>query len=394
MSSKSTKQPSGRLTRLYLENWRNFSHVDIALERRAIFVGPNASGKSNLLDALRFLREVAQVGGGLQNAVHRRAGVTRLRCLAARRQTDLVIRTSVGDDTKPRQWEYELCFNQDNNRRPIIKREQVWKAGERILNRPDPWDEKDFERLTQTYLEQVHANQEFRELAEFFRSMRYLHLVPQLVREPERFVNPPDDPFGGDFLELVARTNQKTQQARLRRIEKALAVAVPQLKELNLDRDNRGTPHLYGRYEHWRRQGAGQTEEDLSDGTLRLMGLLWSVLDGTGPLLLEEPELSLHPGVIRYLPQMLARVRRGSKRHSGRQILLSTHSSDLLEDTGLGLDEVFLLLPQDEGTVVSPATKFAEIPPLLEGGATLADAVIPRTQPKDAGQLTLFTEEK
>ena len=40
--------------------------------------------------------------------------------------------------------------------------------------------------------------------------------------------------------------------------------------------------------EHWRPDAGWQTETQFSDGTLRLLGLLWSVLDGTGPLLLEE----------------------------------------------------------------------------------------------------------
>ena len=72
----------------------------------------------------------------------------------------------------------------------------------------------------------------------------------------------------------------------------------------------RGTPHLRGRYQHWRAQGAWQSEEQFSDGTLRLMGLLWAAMDKGGPLLLEEPELSLHPEIVRVLPQMLARVQR------------------------------------------------------------------------------------
>jgi predicted ATPase len=70
--------------------------------------------------------------------------------------------------------------------------------------------------------------------------------------------------------------------------------------------------------------------DQFSDGTLRLMGLLWAVLDGRGPLLLEEPELSLHPEVIRFIPQMFARI----QRRTGRQIILSTHSADLLRDEG------------------------------------------------------------
>jgi hypothetical protein len=47
----------------------------------------------------------------------------------------------------------------------------------------------------------------------------------------------------------------------------------------------KGTPHLRGKYEHWRPRGAWQTEGQFSDGTLRLLGLLWAVLDRTGPLL-------------------------------------------------------------------------------------------------------------
>ena len=54
-----------RVTRLILKNWKNFPSVDVALGARVFLVGPNASGKSNLLDAIRFLRDVV-VEGGLQ----------------------------------------------------------------------------------------------------------------------------------------------------------------------------------------------------------------------------------------------------------------------------------------------------------------------------------------
>lgn len=51
-------------TRLKLKNWRNFVSVDLALGERLFITGPNASGKSNLLDAFRFLRDIAKDGGG------------------------------------------------------------------------------------------------------------------------------------------------------------------------------------------------------------------------------------------------------------------------------------------------------------------------------------------
>lgn len=375
-----------RFTHLHLENWRNFTAVDTAIQRRTFLVGPNASGKSNLLDVFRFLHDIASVGGGFQEAVRRRGGVSRLRCLAARRYPDIAVRVAIGDDEHPRAWEYEIRFTQDNRQRPLLRAERVTRDGKEIFKRPDKPDETDPERLTQTYLEQVHANQAFRAVAEFLTSVRYLHIVPQLVREPDRSAGKVHDPYGGDFLEEVARTPERTRNARLRRIRDALRVAVPQLQELELSRDIRGTPHLRGKYEHWRPQGAWQTEEQFSDGTLRLLGLLWATRDGAGPLLLEEPELSLHPEVVRFVPQMFARI----QRRSGRQLLVSTHSTDLLRDEGIGLDEVLLLLPDAEGTSVRAAGDIDEIKALLEGGATLADAVMPRTRPVHAQQLMLF----
>ena len=377
-----------RFTHIKLGNWRNFAQVDVDLERRGFLIGPNASGKSNFLDVFRFLSDLVSVGGGFQEAVRKRGGVSSLRCLAARRYSDIVLCICVGSDENLHAWEYELHFSQDNLRRPIVKFERVARNGSDILKRLDDKDKLDSERLKQTYIEQVYANQPFREVANFFSTVRYLHIVPQLVRDPDRSIGRREDPFGGNFLEHIAGTPDKTRNSRLKRIVNALRVAVPQLKELELWRDVRGTPHLRGKHVHWRPQGAWQTEDQFSDGTLRLLGLLWATLDGYGPLLLEEPELSLHPEVIRFIPQMFARI----QGRSGRQVLISTHSSDLLRDDGIGLDEALLLQPSGEGTTVQTAASFSEIKALLEGGMSLADAVIPRTRPENVEQLMLFGE--
>jgi predicted ATPase len=378
-----------KFRKLGLKNWKNFAAVEVEIPERLFLVGPNASGKSNFLDAFRFLRDLASSGGGLQEAVARRGGVSAIRCLAARRDTDIELRVELQEADDGKRWVYEVAFNQDPQRQPKLKKERVLRNDQTLLERPNDEDGADPERLTQTYLEQVNVNREFRLIATFFTSVRYLHIVPQLVREPDRSVGRRNDPFGGDFLEQLAKTPEKTQKARLRRIRDALRVAVPQLQEIELWRDARGTPHLRGKYEHWRPRGAWQTEEQFSDGTLRLMGLLWGVMDGQGPLLLEEPELSLHPEIVRVLPQMLARV----QRRTGRQIFLSTHSPDLLRDDGIGLDEVLLLVPGTEGAEVKTAASFQDIRELLAGGLSLADAVIPKTRPEQAGQLTLFGDK-
>ena len=68
-----------RLASLSFKNWRNFKSVDVPVGDRLLIVGPNAAGKSNLLDGLRFLRDIADTGGGLQHAVETRGGMGRIR---------------------------------------------------------------------------------------------------------------------------------------------------------------------------------------------------------------------------------------------------------------------------------------------------------------------------
>lgn len=381
-----------RFTRLALRNWRNFLEVNVGLQDRVFVVGPNASGKSNLLDALRFLRDIAEPRGGLQQAVGQRGGVTRLRSLHARRYPEVVVEVEL--DIEGTRWRYHLSFVQDNVRRTTVKEEKVWRDDEPLLDRPDADDHADPGRLQQTHLEQVNSNRPFRDVAEFLGSVRYLHLVPQLIRDPERYVrkNGDHDPFGGDFLEQLARAqkaNRKTFDARLRRINDALCVAVPQFRALTLERDETtGRPHLRGRYEHWRPDAGWQDEAQFSDGTLRLLGLLWSVLDGTGPLLLEEPELSLHEAVVRHLPSM---VWKATRKHR-RQVLISTHSAALLSDDGIAPEDVLLLSPSQEDTKVVAAGTLTDVRALLDAGMSVGEAVLPKVAPRSPQQLTLFGE--
>ncbi|MCY4341264.1 MAG: AAA family ATPase [Gammaproteobacteria bacterium] len=375
-----------KIRKLHLRNWKNFLDVEVSVTDRVFLIGPNASGKSNLLDSLRFLRDLASTGGGFREAVRRRGGVGSIRCLAARRKPDIEVRVELHDEKEDSQWTYGVVFSQDNRSRPFLRRERVTHNSNLIVDRPDQEDEADRTRLIQTHLEQVNVNKRFRALADFFKSIKYLHIVPQLVREPDRSIGRTNDPFGGNFLEQITKTHTRTRDARLKRIRQALSVALPQLEEIDLQRDHRGKPHLRGKYQHWRPRGAWQTEEQFSDGTLRLMGLLWAIMEKGGPLLLEEPELSLHPEIVRALPQMLARV----QRKSNRQILLSTHSPDLLRDEGIGLDETLLITPGKEGALIGPASAISEARHLLEGGLTLADIVIPKTRPAQVEQLALF----
>lgn len=381
------------VTRLALRNWRNFRDVDVPLQNRTYLIGPNASGKSNLLDVFRFLRDVCKAdGGGLQAAVRMRGGIQKLRCLHARRPSDVRIDVTLADGPDdPASWRYVVAFNPEGKgaHRILVSEERMERDGVTLFSRPNEEDGADPTLLTQTYLENVHLNAPFREVATFFGSVNYLHLVPQLLKFGDQIGGRrlEADPFGQGFLERVAATSPRTRDAWLRRIQKALQAAVPQFQQLRFTKDEiSGTPHLEMRYAHYRPHAGWQREDQFSDGTLRLLALLWSLMESNSMLLLEEPELSLNDGIVTQIPLMLDRVQRDSRRR--RQVIISTHSEALLSNQGIDPLSVLRLVPQAEGSAVQRPTDAEVI--ALESGLSAAEVLLPQTRPADVKQLTLL----
>jgi predicted ATPase len=378
-----------RITRLELANWKNFKAVSVVLDQRTFFLGPNASGKSNLLDAFRFLRDLVVAGGGLQEAVRSRGGVGELRAFAATSNVNLRLLVEIGDDETPNQWTYELLFRANKtDKLPVIVSEKVVQGEQTLLNRPDDDDHSDPDRLRSTALEQINANKDFRTIAEFFGSIRYLNPVPQIVRDPRRSIGR-DDPHGGDLIDRINATPKRSRDARLKRMEVALQIAVPQLSELELDVDTKGLPHLRAKYKHWRPAGAWQREHHFSDGTLRLLGLIWSLQEPGGPLLLEEPEISLNSSVVEVLAPLISKAARRSK----RQVLITTHSTHLV-DNAVSAEEVFILKTTEQGTTIDRAADDETIVAHVSSGIALGDAVLPATASQGVNRLTqldLFT---
>lgn len=383
------------ITRLALKNWRNFKKIDVHLRDRVYVIGPNASGKSNLLDVLRFLRDISKPeGGGLQKAVKDRGGMTKLRCLLARKDPEIEILVEISErfDASPI-WKYTLGFRSEGKgaQRVVVSRERVENlaSGKLLLNRPNKADESDKDLLTQTHLEQINTNKEFRELADFFANVTYLHLVPQLLKHADQLggYRLEDDPFGQAFLERIAKKPEKTQQSRLKKIEDVLKICVPNMRNLRFKRDEiNGTPHLEALYEHWRPDAGWQREDQFSDGTLRLLGIMWSLLEGDSLLLLEEPELSLNEDIVRRIHQLLWRMQRQAKFR--RQVFVTTHSEALLEDKSIDAGEVIRLEPTKDGTLAhetSPADR-----DLITAGYTIAEVLLPKAKPAKVEQLNLF----
>lgn len=380
------------ITRLKLKNWRNFRALDMPFREVSYLLGPNASGKSNLLDAFRFLRDVSKArGGGLQTAVSDRDGITKVRCLHARRDPEVLIDVELAESADGSgRWRYALGFKPEGKgaQRILLSHEKVWLDGKLLLDRPNSADKQDAALLTQTHLEQIQANGKFREMVDFFAGITYLHLVPQLLKFADKIGGRrlEDDPFGQGFLERVAKTPERTRAARLLKIGEALKLAVPQFKELRFVKDDLGHPHLQALYAHHRPNAGWQSEEHFSDGTLRLLGLLWTLLDGSSLLLLEEPEISLNDAIVKEIPLILQRLQRDRK--TRRQIILSTHSEALLSNPGIDGRSVVVLENNAEGSKARTLAHDETI--ALEAGLSVAEVVLPKTRPTSVAQLGLW----
>ena len=198
------------IKKIKLHNWKNFQNCEVILTERCFIIGANASGKSNFIDALRFLRDISKQSGGLQSAVEERGSTTKIRCLTAKTLTNVSFTIDLGESNEEKLlWTYIIDFVHTGggimkNQVKIIA-EKVFSYEQNIfvLNRNAQTEGEDEETLKYTHLEQVNANRKFRELQTFFQNIEYLNVIPQLVRESastaQSFAR--EDYYSRNFLE-------------------------------------------------------------------------------------------------------------------------------------------------------------------------------------------------
>lgn len=380
------------ISHIKLTNWKNFQVCDLSLPLRVFVVGANATGKSNFLDAFRFMRDIVKQGGGLQSAVASRGGISKIRCLYARAHNNVRLEFTLADEEEQTPlWNYELELRTTGGGIRKVQAAVVdelltnLKTGTIVFNRRKENPTEELAQLLYTYLEQPSVAVIPAEVREAFNSMEYLNVVPELVRSADSYVisSGKEDYFGRNFLKRMSVLNTATRNKYLRMIGGVLKIAVPQMEELSMVKDELGVPHIEAKYRHWRAAGARQNEQVFSDGTLRLIGFLFALLDGTGVILLEEPESNLHTGIVRQIPEFVSQMQRGK----ARQVIMTTHSYEILSNNGISSQEIVVLEPGSEGTKAYMGAQNEDIMRLLNAGFTVAEAVNSVTEPKQINRI-------
>jgi predicted ATPase len=342
----------------------------VTLGPLTVLVGPNGAGKSNLVDVLRFVRDA--ITRGLDTAIIERRGMNSIRRWSARGAHDVYFCLECsGADSKKQNWSGEYSFTLGSKRRGgyRVKQEKYSVTSEDLD--PITWEIKNGrwvqpptsyglyipeERLhiSDNTLGLLDIGKLFGDIRtamiyELFSDMGFYTIYPDTLREPQKPAHSHPLDEKGRNLASVLRDLTSPQTSDML---KALGKVVPRVHDYSV------TPvggYLVTRLRHKPiKEGSRGPSFELaqeSDGTLRMLGILTALYQEPPRSLLtiEEPELTIHPGALGVLRDVL---QEGSLRS---QVIVTTHSPDLIAD--LPADALRVVEKKDGVTQVGPVSE-------------------------------------
>ncbi len=347
------------IERIVIRNFKSIRECDVTLGPLTFLVGPNGSGKSNFVDAIRFVADA--LNRSLDVAVSERGGFRDL----CRRGADFVeIELGLYDDEFGRaEWGIGLAPAANGLFRVASEYGQLYShawdgsvdspgqadvtAGYHAADASVQWSHwcepepafagRDPNSVLLTECNWVDG---YRELHAALSSMSFHNLSPHAMRLPRgpslgRTLSP-----DGANIAAVLHSMARGHPDALEQVRSALTTVVPSVTEVEREEIAgmeavRFTVSTNGRTDRFYASA-------MSDGTLRTLGCLVALYQGgigpdsTGPPLvaLEEPELALHPAAVRVLLECL------SEASLTRQVIVTSHGSDLLDDEDLTPDSI------------------------------------------------------
>ena len=343
------------ITSVALTNFRGIAECDVGLGRLSILVGRNGSGKSSFLDALAFLRDATR--DSLDHAVRNRGGIAEVRRRSRGHPTHFGIearfRLPSGQTGK-----YGFRIGAKPGGRYRVQHEECRISGGhhftvadgQVRGSPPVLPRASADRL---YLVAAAGLPEFEEAYRGFERMGFYDLDPAAIAGPQ-------PPHPGDLLDCdgantAAVLAELAAQApgRKERIEGYLRAVAPGVT--GVDRTEAGRleslefrQRVKGSASPWRFPA-----RTMSGGTLRALGLLVALFQRGAepwdwlPLIgIEEPASALHPAATAVLLDAL----REASRHT--QVLVTSHSPDLLDHKSIGAEELIAVNSVDGDTVI------------------------------------------
>ena len=368
-----------RLTRVWARNFKSIRNLDLELGSLTVLVGPNASGKSNVLDVLRFIK--GALDRDVDSALASRQGIVAVRRFSPgggtrdveigfevergefRMQYGFVLGSRAGVyRVKREQGEFTLRGKRNVTKEFEVREGRVTKP--KTLNfAPFETSELAFPKLVHLMFPlRINEDHPPRESEITFDSvigalvligeMQFYRLFPDAIREPRKPLNERVLLEDGSNLASVLRAMVKRKSRMLEEINGNMGQVVPGLRDLVVQQSG---GYLVVKLRH----GVGQngsrvatfdlTQE--SDGTVRLLGLLTALYqEGRVSLIgVEEPELTVHPGALPVLADVMVEASQRT------QVVATTHSPDLIDR--LPVESLRAVEMRDGCTEIGPVSK-------------------------------------
>lgn len=330
-----------RLTKVRLKNYKSIASCEVDLQPLSIFVGPNGSGKSNFLDSLRLVADALRFSLG--HALQERGGFgeVRRRTSTVARLFEIWLRFRLPGYTG----RFACTVARRNLTGYGIAREQcTLVAGKQkahysvangnvvasSLQNPPDCSPEEF------YLARLGSIEPFRQAFRFLSSMTFYNPAVERIRELQASDDGKLLKRDGSNLASVLKRLKSDAPAHKQLVDDYLRVLVPQIARVE---PKRLGPKLT--VEFWQKkpdpdQFRRFLAENMSDGTLRSLGVLVALfqgrnaaMDGASLVGIEEPETSLHGGALGGLTDALL----DASDHI--QTLITTHSAELLDNGGI-----------------------------------------------------------
>jgi predicted ATPase len=358
--------PSTFVTRVGLKNYKSIADCDVSLRPLTFLVGPNGAGKSNFLDALHFVADALRTS--LDHALRGRGGIKEVRRRSGGHPTHFSMRlefqlgkgaeghygfrigaqTRGGYEVQEEDCEIRTEANMEGPSRTARFKVRNGKVTTSASVSPPAASDR-------LYLVNASGLPEFVDLYDAFSHMGFYSLNPARIRD----LQPPEagdllDREGSNLASVLGRLAAYNKDAK-RRIEEYLGKVVPGVYGVDVK--------VIGPREtlEFRQQVAGSTDPwrflaaNMSDGTLRALGILVALYQSSNGgkqkvrlVGIEEPEVALHPAATGVLLDSLRDAARQT------QVLVTSHSPDLLDDEDLDTDSILAVISKGGVTEIGP----------------------------------------
>jgi len=304
------------IKKLKIKNYKSLKDVELELDKFNVLIGPNASGKSNLLDCLAFVSEIAQ--GSVSESLTRRGGYERVVFGGENQNIELTIDFTLDNEL----FTYPLSISREG-----IDKEKLY-VGDKIKI-----DKQNIGWATTIY---QHS-----EIREYFNSLRSYNFITSAMRRTDLAKkNLILDKNGGNLAQVLLSLHNERPKT-FDRIEDILKQAIPQIDELLTPLTEDGQTYVA-----LRERGFDSPFNyfQVSDGTLKLLAYITAIAsEEANVVCFEEPENFIHPRLFELLVEVLKK--------SDKQIILSTHSPYLVD--WVEPEDVIIVEKKNKETVTS-----------------------------------------